>query len=178
MRRLASLLLPALLALSGCAGKAPIATVKSVDLDRFMGDWYVIGYTPTFLDSDAHNAIESYARNPDGSIATTYRFRQGGFDGPIKVYHPTGFVVEGSGDAVWGMHFVWPFKAEYRVVYLADDYSATIIGRSARDYVWIMARNPQLPEAAYQSLVKRATDLGYSEGQIHAMPQRWPEATR
>lgn len=178
MRRLVPLLISALLALSGCAGKAPIATVKSVDLDRFMGDWYVIGYTPTFLDGDAHNAIESYARNADGSIATTYRFRQGGFGGPVKVYHPTGFVVEGSGNAEWGMRFLWPFKAEYRVVYLADDYSATIIGRSARDYVWIMARSPQLPEATYQNLVKRATDLGYTEGQIRTMPQRWPEATR
>jgi apolipoprotein D and lipocalin family protein len=33
-----------------------------------MGDWYVIAYTSTFLDRDAHNAIESYAMNPDGSI--------------------------------------------------------------------------------------------------------------
>lgn len=164
------------LALSGCAGNTPIATVPSVDLQRFMGDWYVIGYTPTFLDRDAHNGIESYALGADGSIATTYRFREGAFDGPIKVYQPKGFVMDGSGNAVWGMRFVWPIKAEYRVVYLADDYSATIIGRSARDYVWIMARRPDLAEADYEGLVKRATDLGYAASQIQRLPQRWPEA--
>jgi len=29
--------------LSACATRAPMPTVESVDLSRFMGDWYVIG---------------------------------------------------------------------------------------------------------------------------------------
>jgi apolipoprotein D and lipocalin family protein len=43
-------------------------------------------------------------------------------------------------NAVWGMQFIWPFKAEYRIIFLSEDYSRTVIGRSKRDYVWIMAQ--------------------------------------
>ncbi|MDH3935419.1 MAG: lipocalin family protein, partial [Gammaproteobacteria bacterium] len=42
-------------------------SVEYVDINRFMGDWYVIANIPTFVETGAHNAIESYALNADGS---------------------------------------------------------------------------------------------------------------
>ena len=51
---------------------------------------------------------------------------------------------EGTGNAVWGMRFVWPVKADYRIAWLDRDYTLTVVGREARDYVWIMARRPQI----------------------------------
>lgn len=44
--------------LGGCQS-VPLATVPAVDLNRFMGDWYVIACIPTFIEKGAHNAIES-----------------------------------------------------------------------------------------------------------------------
>ncbi|HYQ92355.1 MAG TPA: lipocalin family protein, partial [Candidatus Competibacteraceae bacterium] len=70
----------------------PMKTVEYVDLERFMGDWYVIANIPTFLERGAHNAVESYRLNEDGSIATRFTFRDGRFDGDVKQYQPTGFV--------------------------------------------------------------------------------------
>ena len=117
----------------------PVQTVESVDLQRFMGDWYVIASIPTFIETDAFNAVESYKLSEDGSIATTFRFNKGGFDDPEKIYKPRGFIEDRPSNAVWGMQFIWPFKAEYRIIYLSDDYAQTIIGRMKRDYAWIMA---------------------------------------
>ena len=54
-----------------------------------------------------------------------------------------GTVVPGTGNAVWGMQFIWPIKAEYVISYLDAGYSETIIARSKRDYAWIMARTPE-----------------------------------
>ena len=122
----------------GCQTMHPIHTVESVDLQRFMGDWYVIASIPTFIETDAFNAVESYKLSEDGSIATTFRFNKGGFDGPEKIYKPRGFIEDRPSNAVWGMQFIWPFKAEYRIIYLSDDYAQTIIGRTKRDYAWIM----------------------------------------
>ena len=42
-----------------------------------------------------------------------------------------GFVVAGSGNAVWGQQYVWPIQADYRIAYLAADYSPGR-GRDAR----------------------------------------------
>lgn len=157
--------------LSSCSSHAPMPTVPRVDLERFMGDWYVIAHIPAGLEEDAYDAVESYRLEPDGTIATTYTFRNGGFDGPAEEYHPNGVVRDTATNAEWGMQFIWPFRSEYLIVYLDADYSQTIIGRSSRDYVWIMARTPQLPEAEYERLVARVAELGYDTAKLRRVPQ-------
>ncbi len=163
----------ALLAACQSAPRPPIALAGPVDLPRFMGDWYVIANIPTFLEKGAHNAVESYRLDADGSIATTFTFRAGAFDGPEKRYTPRGFVREGQGNAVWGMQFIWPIQADFRIVYLTPDYGQTVIGREARDYVWIMARTPAIPEADYQSILAFLAGQGYDVTRIQRVPQRW-----
>ena len=144
----------------GCQTMQPIHTVESVDLNRFMGDWYVIASIPTFIEKDAYNALESYRLDPDGTIATTFRFNKGSLDGPLKEYKPRGFVKHSS-NAVWGMQFIWPIKAEYRIIYLTEDYTQTVIGRTKRDYVWIMARKPAIPDDDYQHILDFLKEQGY-----------------
>jgi len=162
------------LLLSGCQSSAPpVVTAARVDLQRFMGDWYVIANIPTFIEKGAHNAIESYKLDADGTIATTFTFRAGGFDGELKRYTPRGFVRDRESNAVWGMQFVWPIKADYRIMYLADDYSQTVVGHQQRDYVWIMARTPAIPEADYQRLLKFVGEQGYDIKQVLKVPQQW-----
>ena len=111
----------------------PIHTVEYVDLNRFMGDWYVIANIPTFIEKDAYNAVETYRLEDDGTVATTFRFNKSSLYDPLKEYHPRGYIRDKESNAVWGMQFVWPFKAEYRIIFLSDDYSKTVIGRSKRD---------------------------------------------
>ncbi len=94
-----------------------------------MGDWYVIANIPTFMERGAHNAVESYALDPDGSIATTFTFRDGSFEGKRKQYHPRGFIMDRQSNALWGMRFVWPIKADYRITYVSDDYGQTVVSR-------------------------------------------------
>ena len=167
-------LIAALVTLAGCqsAPRPPLATVLKVELERFMGDWYVIASIPTFIEKGAHNAVESYRLAADGTIETTFTFRADGFDGPQKRYTPRGFVLDRDSNAVWGMQFIWPIKADYRIVYLAPDYSQTVIGREARDYVWIMARKPEIPESDYARLVELVGRQGYDVSRIRKVPQR------
>ncbi len=154
--------------------KDPIATVPHVDLARFMGPWYVIASIPTFLEKDAYNAIESYSLNADGTIATTFTFHKGGFDGPVKTMKPHGFVVDTVSNARWGMQFIWPIKAQYLIGYLDEQYTQTIIARDSRDYVWIMARNPSLSPADFQNLLDTVGRMGYDVSKVKQVPQRWP----
>ncbi len=154
----------------GCQTMKPIHTVESVDLKRFMGDWYVIASIPTFIETDAYNAVESYKLAEDGTIETTFRFNKGGFDGPEKAYKPRGYIEDRQSNAVWGMQFIWPFKAEYRIIYLSKDYERTIIGRTKRDYVWIMARQPSISEEDYGRLVKFIEEQGYESGKLRRVP--------
>lgn len=162
------------LTLGACAARGPeMETVDYVDIERFMGDWYVIANIPTFLEKEAYNAVETYALNDDGSIATTFTFRKGGFDGEEKEFNPKGFISDTSTNATWGMRFVWPIKADYRIIYVDDDYSKTVIARQKRDFIWIMARSSQIPDAEYQELVALAESVGYDVSKIQRVPQQW-----
>ncbi|MDH5487810.1 MAG: lipocalin family protein [Gammaproteobacteria bacterium] len=176
MKKLFSFLcLPMVLSLGACQSVplTPIKTVLHVDLKRFMGDWYVIASIPTFIEQGAHNAVETYRLNEDGTIATTFTFRQGSFDGEEKRYQPTGYVFDTESNAVWGMQFIWPIKADYRIVYLDPNYTQTIIGRDKRDYVWIMARTPAIPETDYTRLLALLGEQGYDVSKIQLVPHRW-----
>ncbi len=165
-----------LIAMTGCATRPPeMPTVEHVDLPRFMGDWYVIANIPTAIERGAHNAVETYALADDGTIDTTFTYRADAFDGPLKTYTPRGFVLDRQSNARWGMRFIWPVKADYRIIHLDDGYTRTVIGRLKRDYVWIMARTPQIPEAEYRELLEVVAANGYDLDKIQMVPQRWPD---
>lgn len=164
-----------LLVMTGCsASLPPLKTADSVDIKRFMGPWYVIACIPTFIETKAYNGVETYTLNPDGTIDTLFTFNKGSFDGPPKRYNPRGFIVDTVNNSTWGMQFIWPIKAEYLITHLNEDYTRTVIGRNKRDYVWIMARTPQIPEDDYQRLVKELEDQGYDIAKLRKVPQRWP----
>jgi apolipoprotein D and lipocalin family protein len=167
----------AFLASAACA-TAPMKTATNVDIPRFMGDWYVLAHIPAPQEKDAWNAVESY-RLADGTkdvVETTFRFRAGGFDGPLETLRPTGHVSDDP--AVWGMKFYWwqgPFRLEYLVLHVDDGHTETVIGRSARDYVWVMARTPSLPDAAWARLEAIVKEAGYDPAKLRRVPQRWGE---
>jgi apolipoprotein D and lipocalin family protein len=174
--RLAMAVLMPLLGLAGCQS-APLPELPRtrVDLPRFMGDWYVIANIPTVLEKGAHNAVESYALAADGTISTTFTFRAGSFGGERKRYQPRGFVRDRDSNDLWGMRFIWPIKADYRITHVSTDYSQTVISRQKRDYVWIMARTPQIPAADYDRLLALVKAQGYDVSQVQRVPQQWPQ---
>jgi len=165
------LALGAALLATGCSSPTPMPPVAHVDIPRFMGDWYVIAHIPSWPERHAYDAMESYALRDDGRIQTTFRYRDGSFDEPVKTMTPIGTVQPDTGNAVWGMQFVWPIQAEYVIAYLDDDYRTTIVGRSKRDYVWIMARTPKLDDAEYARLVDRVAALGYDTSKLRRVPR-------
>ncbi len=116
--------------------------------------------------------METYRLDSNGTVSTTFTFRDGSFDGKRKTYRPRGFVRDQS-NAVWGMQFVWPIKADYRIVYLDEGYSTTVIGRNRRDYVWIMAREPAIPDAHYAQIVGFLESVGYDVSRLQKVPQQW-----
>ena len=165
--------LVSLFAVQSCRQGPPIRMAEKVNLDLYMGDWYVIANIPTFIEKGAHNAIESYSRTSEYEIDTKFSFNKDSFTGPKKEYNPTGFVVEDNpSNAEWKMQFLWPFKSEFIIVYVDSAYEYTIIGRTKRDYVWIMARKPHIDPREIERLIQIAVDEGYDRSQIQLVPHK------
>lgn len=172
MRCLRPYLLLLTLVLTGCQSMPIITTEPKVDIPRYMGPWYVIAHIPAFLERNAYNAIETYSFEAPNVVKTRFEFNDGAFDGKKKVFNPQAFVDFDSGGGLWGMQFIWPIRAEFRIVYVSSDYQTTIIGRSKRDYVWIMARTPQISDDSYQDLLNRVLAEGYDASKMRLVPQQ------
>lgn len=152
----------------------PMATVSTVDLERFMGDWYVMANIPSLFDEGAFNAIKRYRLREDGSVEVLLSFREGGVTGIPKHHKARAFIQDDSG-AQWRIRPLWPSRFEYLLIYLSDDYTHAVIGRSKRDYVWILSRRPTLAENEYQRILGILDEHGYDTQQVQKIGQSWPE---
>lgn len=174
MTRAATLIgLCVVLALTACrSAEKPIVPVGQVDISRYMGRWYVIASIPTRFERDGYDEVETYRRDDNGDIDTSFSFRAGGPGGPLKKIHSTATVVPDTGSAEWKVHFFRVLRAQYIVGWLASDYSRVIVARDARDYVWLMARRPHITAADYDDMVARVRGMGYDVAKIRVVPQR------
>lgn len=163
-------------AVGGCATTSsdqspPLTLASHVDLQKFMGDWYVIANIPTVFEKGAHNAKDHYELAADGSIPTTFTYNADAPDGPLKHYESRGYVLDTASNAVWGQQYVWPIKADYRISYVSDDYRLAVITREKRDHVWIMARSPSISETDFNRLVTFVGSQGYDPATLQRVPQ-------
>jgi apolipoprotein D and lipocalin family protein len=182
---LTAVFLGALVAACGTTSSLPPlrGIPEPVDLERFMGPWYVIAsipidipLLPMFSEKGAHNGVETYRLAADGTIETTYVFRRGGFDGPERTFTPKARVANAPVNSEWKMKFDWYLpEADYLILSLDPDYQRTVIGVPDRKYVWIMSRTPTMPEAEYAILVEGLRASGYDTDRLERVPQRWPD---
>ena len=154
-------LLPLLHGCQGTGAMDPINTVNELELQRFMGDWYVLADVATPFDKDAYEPTEHYVLKPDGMVDTTYRYQKGGATGDFKSRTMTARP-NPENPSVWGMRLFWPFEADYRIAHIHPEYETTIVARNKRDFVWLMARTPTIDQSAFDELLAKVKSLGYT----------------
>ncbi|WP_170168256.1 lipocalin family protein [Pseudorhodoferax soli] len=154
----------------------PLPQANAIDLPRYMGRWYVIASIPTFLERGTVDAVEHYALRPDGSVDIDFRYRRTP-RAAEQALGSRGFV-DSSNSAIWGVQFIWPIRADYRIAWLAPDYSRVIVAREKRDHVWIMSRTPTLPQVDYDAMVWQVGAMGYDTARLERVPQGAASADR
>lgn len=147
--------------------------VERMDIDAFMGPWYVISLLPSFLEKDAVNGIETYSLDAKGNIRVEYILYKGTPDGKKKVMHQKGWIVNKETNTEWKVRPLWPLKLPYLIIDLADDYRYSVVGTNNFDFVWILAREPTLSAEDYEGILARLTERGYNVDDLQVMPQIW-----
>ena len=173
MRRLA-LILPLLL-LAACAATGgtmpPLTTDANVNLDRYMGRWWVIANVPYFAERGKVAAADVYTLRDDGRITNTYVYRKS-FDAPEKSMNGVAEVVPGTNNAQWRIAFFWGLvKADYLVMEVAPDYSWALIGHPKRKMGWVFSRSQAMDAAQYETLRAKFAGYGYDTALFQRVPQ-------
>jgi len=171
----AALLAAALVVFAGaCAPRkaAPLPTVESVDLDRYLGAWFEVALIPNRFQKVC--VADTQARySLDGEVLRV-RNRCRKADGEIEEAVGVAKVVAGSGNAKLRVSFFRPFYGDYWILALDPDYRWVLIGEPGREYGWILSRSPQLDEAFIEAALDVADARGFDRASFRRTPQNTP----
>ena len=159
------------------AGMANPATVESVDLSRYAGQWYEIARLPMYFQRNcAADVTATYKPNADSDSITVVN----------KCISSSGKEIVANGEAVPAdasgsklkVTFLpswlrWaPFgKADYWVLALDDDYKTALVGTPNKKYLWLLSRSPSMDTDTYQTYRKIAQNQGYNLTDFTLTPQ-------
>lgn len=175
-----SLLRPALasLALAAASCSAPggrpdaPATAERVDLRRYAGRWHEIARLPAPFQKDNESAIAEYGMNPDGTlsvrnIAVRPDGSQRDIEGSATVLNPPANTKLAVRFDTWfGPLIPVPKDGNYWILHVDEAYQEAIVGTSDRKFLWLLTRTPQIPQARYQALVKKAHKAGFDVSRL------------
>lgn len=151
-----------ILALGGAFARAespPVQSVAKVDLNRYLGKWYEIASFPMFFQRQCTgDTTAEYSLRPDGEVKVVNRCRtEKGFDEAVG----RAWTVPGTGDAQLKVSFFWPFRADYWIIGLDDEYRWAVVANPNRKYLWILSRTPQLPKEQLDTALRIAVRQGF-----------------
>ena len=139
----------------------PLETVPSVDLQKYMGQWYEIAAFPQRFEKGCHCTTAEYEMTDKGYVRVINTCRKDSPDGKVSQAKGKAFVVKGSNNAKLRVQFFWPFRGDYWIIDLAEDYGYAVVGAPDRKYLWILSRTPQMDPVLYQNIVDRVARKGF-----------------
>jgi apolipoprotein D and lipocalin family protein len=162
------------LAVPAVAQAPPLTTVPALDLDRYAGVWHEIARYENFFERMCKRDVTAtYSRNADGTIRVTNACRKSdgsmaSVDGVARmVAPPSKFEVRFAPDWLAWLPMVW---ANYWVIELADDYGYAVVSEPNREYLWILARDPRMSDAAYERIVGGLRARGFDPAKLIRNP--------
>ena len=64
------------------------------------------------------------------------------------------------------VYFVPLVYGRYEVAFLDEDYSRAVVSGGSLNYLWLLARRPQLDDGELQPMLHCAEELGYDTSQL------------
>jgi apolipoprotein D and lipocalin family protein len=159
------ILVPLLVFFSGPSCTDPVLPVAGrVDLKRFMGKWYEISALPAGVHKGCNCTSFEYKLSADGShIMVINSCIKKGKQGAVLA---RAYTDENSGFAKWQLEVFRPFKKDFFLLEIAQDYSYAMAGQPDRKELWILGRQPQLDNVVYNQLVAKAQSLGFDTSKL------------
>lgn len=153
--------------LSACSSLPPPATVSSVDLARYAGDWYEIESFPNWFQRGCAASRAHYATEPDSTIRVVNTCERNGHADRVE---GSARIVPGSGNAKLKVRFFGPFEGDYWILDLDPAYRWALVGHPNRKFLWILAREQKLDADVLAKIRSTATARGFDVKKLRPTP--------
>jgi len=138
-----------------------VEPVSGFDKDRYLGKWHEIARLDHSFERGLIDVTAEYAAADDGTV----RVINSGTDsqsGERKVAEGRAKFVGEASVAHLKVSFFGPFYGSYVVFKLDPDYRYAYVSGYNTDYLWLLAREPEISESVRRDFVERAQDLGFA----------------
>ena len=163
------------LLLTACLGMPKqVQPVNNFQLERYLGTWYEIARLDHSFERGLSHVSANYSLLPNGQVRVLNR----GYSEQKQAWKD----IEGKAAFVQTpnighlkVSFFGPFYSSYVITDLDESYQYALISGYNHSYLWILARQPQIPDAVKQRLIAKAQSLGFDTRQLifvqHASPK-------
>lgn len=142
-----------------------VEPVSQFDTEQYLGTWYEIARLDHSFERNLERVTATYGLNEDGSISVLNK----GFNTEKDEWRQAEGVAKpmGSSDiAHLKVSFFGPFYGTYAVFELADDYSHAFVSGYNTDYLWLLAREPDVSTEVRQRFINESQALGFDTSKL------------
>lgn len=166
MKKFLVLLLPVMVFI-GCKSYEPLPTVQDVDLIKYQGRWYEITKIPNKFEKNLTKVQANYKVLPSGRIEV---INTGVNVNTGKLKRSVG-EAKVNGPGRLGVTFFKPFYGDYYIIALDREYEWALVGSPSREFLWILAREPNISKELIIRLSDIATENGFDVSRLEKMEQ-------
>jgi len=156
---------------------APLESIASLDVPRYMGTWYEVAKYPNWFQKRCiANTSATYTIQPNGMLQVLNRCQKE--DGSMsealgaakQVGDATSPKLEVRFAPAWlsFLPFVW---GNYWVIDLDPQYQLAAVSEPSRKYLWILSRSKTVEPKAYEALLQRLKQQGFNLDAIEISKQ-------
>ncbi|MBY5993906.1 lipocalin family protein [Ferrimonas balearica] len=152
-------------ALVGCSGLPEGAkAVEPFELERYLGTWHELARLPNRFEKDLVRVTAEYSLREDGGVRVLNR----GFNTRYRQWEEAegrAYRVDPSA-AMLKVSFFGPFYGAYNVIWLSEEYDLSLVASHDLDYLWLLAREPNVEPERLRAPLKLAEGLGFATEQL------------
>ena len=158
------------------AQPAPLQSVPSVDVPRYMGTWHEVAKYPNWFQRKCASSTQAtYSLQADGRVQVLNRCKtdKGEWTEAVgaarQIGGPSSAQLKVRFAPEW-LSFIPLVWGDYWIIDLDPQYQWVVVSEPKREYLWILSRTPQLPEATYQALQGKLSGLGFDLRRLELSP--------
>ncbi len=142
-----------------CSSPKELPVVNAVDLEQYSGLWYDIAHLPQKFQAGCKCVTAEYT--PSDKYVKVVNTCVNEDTDEVRDVEGKAFPVKNSSNAKLKVQFFWPFKGDYYIIALDEEYQMALVGAPNRDYLWILSRTSNPEKSKVDSYLTKARDLGF-----------------
>lgn len=150
----------------------PLETVPVLDVNRYLGRWYEIARFQHSFEKTLVGATAEYALRDDGRVSVLNSGFKRALDGKYTKATAVAWVPDPARPGALKVKFFGLFTSDYLVMGLGEDYEWAVVGNDDREYLWFLARTPEVSPELLERMKAIALDQGYELSGLYLVPQK------